>query len=149
MAGAMEYNKAPISVREGKLFIDGVEVGDGYSVNIKFTPEVSKNRFLGDRTSSSRWIGGDYTGTMTRGRSNAFLKDAIASWRETGKTPEFTITGIATDKGSDYYAETGKEDTVTAVGCVLSGDFSLLDLDTNGDVLKDTINFNCFDVITG
>ena len=36
----MNYNKSPISMREGKVFIDGVECFDGVKCNIKFTPDV-------------------------------------------------------------------------------------------------------------
>lgn len=36
----MEYNKNPISLREGKVFIDGVECLDSVNCTIKFTPDV-------------------------------------------------------------------------------------------------------------
>ena len=114
MANAMEYNMSPISLKEGKIFVNGVECGDGFNINIKFTPDVWTGSVLGRRGKSSRWLNGAYSGTMTRGRTNAFIKDAITHYMETGETPEITIQGIQNDKGSDYYAETGKVETVTA-----------------------------------
>ena len=149
MAKAMEYNMSPISLKEGKIFVNGVECGDGFSINIKFTPDVWTGSVLGRRGKSSRWLNGAYSGTMTRGRTNAFIKDAITHYMETGETPEITIQGIQNDKGSDYYAETGKVETVTAVGCVLTGDLTLLNLDVDGDIFKDTINFNAAEVLYG
>ena len=74
---AMEYNKSPISLREGKAFLDGVEVLDSIKMNIKFTPEVWTGRQLKEKIPSSRWIGGTLTGDMTRRRSTPFLKDKI------------------------------------------------------------------------
>lgn len=50
------------------------------------------------------------------------------------------------DKGSDYYQMYGS-DTVTAVGCVFTGDIPLMALDTAGGVREDAISFNAKDVI--
>ncbi len=64
----MQYNKNPISMREGKMFIDGIEVLDSIKCEIKFTPDVWTGRQLGERTPSSRWLGCEITGTITRRR---------------------------------------------------------------------------------
>ena len=90
----MEYNKNPISLREGKIFIDGVECVDGVNCTIKFTPDVWSGKQLGERTNSSRWLGYNITGTITRRRSNNWLKtknqgDTLR--RE--QTPEMKIQG--------------------------------------------------------
>ena len=70
----MQYNKNPISLREGHAFIDGVEVMDDVKMNINFTPEVWTGRQLGEKTPSTRWIGATITGSMTR---RATVLDAI------------------------------------------------------------------------
>lgn len=90
----MQYNNNPISLREGKAFIDGVEVMDSIKMEIKFTPDVWTGRQLGERTPSSRWLGCDITGTMTRRRSTNWLKEAIKRYNKTKETPEFTIQDI-------------------------------------------------------
>lgn len=142
----MEYNKSPISVREGKGYIDGVEVLDCVKLEINFTPDVWTGKQLGERTPSSRWLGYTITGTMTRRRSNNWLREKINEYRESGATPELTIQGIANDENSDYY-ETYGTDTVTAVGCVLTGDLNLTNLDSAGDILDDVISFNIKDIV--
>lgn len=142
----MEYNKSPISLREGKVFIDGVECFDGIKANIKFTPDVWTGRQLGEKTPSSRWLGYSITGSITRRRSTPWLKEVIQKYIDSGETPELTIQGIMDDKGSDYYKEHGSE-TITAVGCVLTGDINLIDLDTDGNVLDDVIGFNAKDIV--
>lgn len=142
----MQYNKNPISLREGKAFIDGVEVMDSIKLEIKFTPDVWTGRQLGERTPSSRWLGCDITGTMTRRRSTNWLKEAIKRYNKTKETPEFTIQGIMNDENSDYYAAHGTE-TVTCVGCVLTGDLNLINLDSAGQVVEDNIAFNIKDII--
>jgi len=50
------------------------------------------------------------------------------------------------DKNSDYYKEYGTN-TVTCVGCVLTGDLPLTMLDSGGDVVEDSISFNAKDVL--
>ena len=50
------------------------------------------------------------------------------------------------DAGSDYNKAHGNI-TCTAVGCVLTGDINLIDLDSNGDVVDDVINFNAKDIV--
>lgn len=143
---AMEYNKSPISLREGKVFIDGIECLDSVTCVINFTPDVWTGRQLGERTPSSRWLGASITGTMTRRRSTPWLKEAIKKYQTTKATPEFTIQGIMNDENSDYYAENGSE-TVTCVGCVLTGDLNLINLDSNGEVVDDSIAFNVKDIV--
>lgn len=142
----MNYNKSPISLREGKVFIDGVECLDGVKANIKFTPDVWTGKQLGERSPSSRYLGYTITGSITRRRSTPWLKEVIAKFKNTGETPEFTIQGIMNDEASDYYKEYGAN-TVTAVGCVLTGDINLIDLDSAGEIVDDVIGFNAKDIV--
>lgn len=142
----MEYNKNPISLREGKVFIDGVQILDGVNCTIKFTPDVWSGKQIGERTNSSRWLGYNITGTITRRRSTNWIATKITEYRKTGATPELTVQGIMDDKNSDYYAAHGS-DVVTCVGCVLTGDLSLTALDSGGEVVDDAINFNGKDLV--
>ena len=138
---AEKHNKSPISLREGKVFLDGIEVMDSVTCTINATPDVWTGRELGDKTPSSRWLGASYSGSITRRRSTRWLKEQLAHYRNTGRTPEFTIQGYSNDKGSDYYEVHGS-DLVTAVGCVITGDIPLMSLDSGGDVVTEVINFN-------
>ncbi|MCD7805687.1 MAG: phage tail tube protein [Oscillospiraceae bacterium] len=142
----MEYNKNPISLREGKIFIDGVECLDSIKCEIKFTPDVWTGRQLGEITQSSRWLGATISGTITRRRSTPWLREAIKKYMNDKGTPEFTIQGIMDDENSDYYAENGSE-TITCVGCVLTGDLNLINLDSGGEVVDDAISFNAKDIV--
>lgn len=142
----MQYNKNPISVREGKAFIDGVEVLDSVKLEIKFTPDVWTGRQLGERTPSSRWLGCQITGSMTRRRSTPWLREAIKRYNKTKETPEFTIQGIMNDENSEFFANNGAE-TITCVGCVLTGDLNLINLDSGGNVVDDVIAFNIKDIV--
>lgn len=142
----MTYNKNPISLREGKVFIDGVECLDSVKCKIKFTPDVWEGKQLGEKTPSSRWLGCKISGNITRRRSTPWLKDIISNYKKTGATPEITIQGIMDDKNSDYGAKYGS-DTVTCVGCVLTGDLPLTALDSAGDIVDDDIAFNAKDIV--
>lgn len=143
---SMKYNKNPISLREGKVFIDGVEVLDSVKCDIKFTPDVWTGRVIGERTPSSRWLGYAVTGSITRRRSTPWLKEKIAEYKKNGSTPEMTIQGIMNDENSDYYKDNGN-DTVTCVGCILTGDIPLTALDSAGEVVDDAISFNAKDIV--
>ena len=57
-----------------------------------------------------------------------------------------TIQGIMNDENSDYYKDNGN-DTVTCVGCVLTGDIPLTALDSAGEVVDDAISFNAKDIV--
>jgi len=141
-----EHNQSPISLREGKVFMDGVEVLDSVSCTVTFVPDVYSGRTLGRKGTDRRWIGHDITGTITRRRSTPWLKEAIKRYLETGRTPEFTIQGLMNDKGSDYYERYGS-DMVTVLGCVLTGDLPLTMLDSGGDVANETINFGGKEIV--
>jgi len=142
----MEYNKSPISLREGKVFIDGIEILDSVKCEIKFTPDVWSGKQLGEKTNSSRWLGYNIAGSITRRRSTPFIKELIKKYQSTGQTPELKIQGLMNDPASDYYAAYGS-DTVTAVGVVLTGDLPLTVLDSGGDIVDDVINFNAKDIV--
>ncbi len=142
----MKYNANPISLREGKVFIDGIEVLDCIKCEIKFTPDVWTGRQLGERTPSSRWLGCQITGTITRRRSTAWLPDIIKRYQRSGTTPEMTIQGIMNDSNSAYYDQNGS-DVVTCVGCVLTGDIGLTNLDSGGNVVEDAVSFNAKDLV--
>lgn len=45
----MQYNKNPISLREGHAFIDGVKVLDSVKMTVNFTPETWTGRQLGEK----------------------------------------------------------------------------------------------------
>lgn len=141
-----EYNKSPISLREGKVFLDGVEVMDSVKCDIKFTPEVWSGRQLGERTKSNRWLGYTIAVSITRRRSTPWLRDLIKKYIASGRTPEFKVQGVMNDENSDYFAEYGS-DTITAVGCVPTGDLTLTALDSNGEIVDDVIAFAAKDIV--
>lgn len=138
---SMKYNKNPISLREGSIFIDGVEVADSVNCTINFTPDTWTGRTLGETIPSTRWLGGSISGTITRRRSTDWLKQAIKKYIDSKETPEFTIQGIMDDKNSDYYDDFG-DTTVTVVGCVLTGDLNLITLESEGEIVDDSISFS-------
>ncbi len=141
-------NRQHIDVSQGKLLRDGVEVTDAVSFYVDFTPVTSTSRTLGHTGEDTRWKTFTLAGAMSEYRSTPWLIEAIKEYRNTGKTPEFTLTGIVTDESSDYYKEYGGQ-TVTVTGCIPSGAIRLLELDANGDLVQDTINFTAKDVQFG
>ena len=141
-----EYNKSPISIREGKTFIDGLEVMDSVTCSFKFTPEVWSGKQLGEQSDSSRWLGYKITGEITRRRSTPWIKEVVKNYTRTRRTPEFKIQGIMSDENSDYYQDHGT-DVTTLVGVVLTGDLPLTKLDSNGEIVDDVINFSAKGVV--
>ena len=141
------YNANPVALSEGKIFVDGVQIADGVKFELKFTPKVWSGKVLGERSSSSRWLGYEITGTITRRVMTPWYKEIVQKYQKDGVTPEMTIQGVMDDKGSDFYQKYGS-DVVTAVGCVFTGDIMLMALDTSSDgVREDAISFNAKDVI--
>ena len=142
MAKTKRVNKSPLSAREGKVYLDGTMVADSCKL---FTPKVWEGKCLGGKGTNRRWIGYDITGTVVEWKTTNMWKKKIQEYLKTGATPEFTIQGISEDKNSDYY-DINKGDKVTAVGCVMTGDIPLMDLDTDGDVVKETVKFGAKDL---
>lgn len=140
MENGITYNKRRTSLREGSVYLDGSKVLDAVKCEINFTPEVVESRSLKEKGLSRRWLGYDITGTITEFRTTPWLHDAIAKYIEDGVTPEFTLQGIQNDKNSDYYDSNGNI-KVTLKGVVLTGDLSLLNLDAEGELLQDEIEF--------
>lgn len=141
-----KYNKAPIHVSEGKAFLDGVEVMDCVTCTITVAVQTWTGKQLGERTPSTKVTGYNPTVNITRRRNTPWLKEMFAKYIKEGKTPEFTIQGIMQDEHSDYYSEHGS-DTITAVGCVPTGNLTLLNLNASEDILEDQLTFNAKDII--
>ena len=139
-------NKSPLSAREGKIYIDGTLVADACKFQLIFTPKVWEGKTLGEQGTNRRWIGYDITGTIEQWKTTPMYKKKVLEYIKTGKTPEMKIQGISEDKNSDYY-DINKGDTITAVGCVMTGDISLMELDTDGDEVKESIKFGTKDLV--
>ena len=136
----MGENRKPLSLKEGHIYIDGVEVMDAVKLTIVYTPTVWSGKMLGDKGTNRRWLGRDITGSIDEYRTTARWNNIVKQYENSGITPELTIQGIRTDKDSDFYEVSGRE-SVTVTGAVLTGDINLISLDTDGDVVKDSISF--------
>lgn len=142
----MAVNKRRVSLREGSLFLDGTKILDAVKCEAVYTPEVSESRALKEKGLSRRWIGHDITGTITEYRTTPWVSDAIKKYIATGVTPEFTLQGIQDDNNSDYYDKNGNI-SVTLTGVVLTGDLSLINLDAEGELMQDEIEFGAHDMV--
>lgn len=132
--------KVPRSMREGKAYIDGELVIDLITASIVFTPEVSEKRAVGEKGKTRRWMGYDVTGTITRYRTTPMFKKMVKKYLDSGATPTMTIVGMQDDPVADYDVAYGK-DTITVEDAVITGDISLLDLDTEGEFVQDEIEY--------
>ena len=113
---------------------------DAVKLTIVYTPNVWSGKMLGDKGTNRRWLGRDITGSIDEYRTTARWNNIVKQYENSGITPELTIQGTRTDKDSDFYEVSGSE-SVTVTGAVLTGDINLISLDTDGDVVKDSISF--------
>lgn len=97
----MSENKKPLSLEEGKIFIDGVEVIDAAKLTILYQPKVWSGKMLGDKGTNRRWLGRDITGTLDEYRTTPRFNNIVAKYENDGITPELTIQGVRVDKDSD------------------------------------------------
>lgn len=139
-------NKSPLSAREGKVYIDGYLVADCCKFSLVFTPKVWEGKALGDKGTNRRWVSYDITGLIEEWKTTNMWKKKVLEYIKTGKTPEIKITGVCEDKNSDYY-DINKGDTITVIGCVPTGDIPLMELDTDGDVVKESIKFGAKELV--
>lgn len=139
MAGE-RVNSRPLSAREGKAYIDGVVVYDACKFKVVFKPDVWGGKQLSEQGTNRRWIGYDIEVILEEWKTTNRYKDMVDKYLKSGVTPELTIQGIQTDKNSDFYDRNGSN-KITCVGCVPIDDIPLSDMDTDGDVVKDSVKF--------
>lgn len=142
-----KVNKNPVSARDGKVYLDGNLVADACKFEVNFTPNVWEGKALSERGTNRRWLGYDIKGTIDQWKTTPMYKKKILEYIQTGETPEFKIQAISEDKNSDYYKANGGNDIVTLIGCVLTGDIPLMSLDTDGDIMKQSISFGAYDLV--
>ena len=133
-------NRSPLSAREGKVYLDGILIADTCKFKVVFKPDVWSGKQLSEPGTNRRWIGYDIEVTIEEWKTTRRYRNMIDSYLKTGRTPELTIQGVQTDKNSDFY-EKNKSETVTCIGCVPTGDMNLIVMDTEGDVVKESITF--------
>ena len=133
-------NRSPLSAREGRVYLDGVLIADTCKFKVVFKPYVWSGKQLSEPGTNRRWIGYDIEVTIEEWKTTRRYRNMIDAYLKTGRTPELTIQGVQTDKNSDFYAA-NKSEKVTCIGCVPTGDMNLIDMDTEGDVVKESITF--------
>lgn len=140
MADTKRVNSSPLSAREGKVYIDGVLVADSCKFKVVFKPDVWSGKQLSEHGTNRRWIGYDIEVKITQWKTTRMYRTMIDKYLKSGITPEMTIQGVQTDTNSDFYVK-NKSEKVTCIGCVPTGDINLIDMDTDGDVVKEDITF--------
>lgn len=143
---ANRVNTSPLSAREGKVYVNGTLVADSCVFKVVFKPDVWEGKQLGRKGTNRRWIGYDIEVTIEQWKTNCFYREQINEYIKSGKTPELTIQGIQEDPNSDFYDLNGAEE-VTCVGCVPKDDINLIDCDTEGDVVKESITLGAYDIV--
>lgn len=142
----MSENIKPLSLVEGKAYIDGVEVMDSAKMTIRFVPKVANYRIVGKKGTHRRWVGYDITGTLDEYKTTNRYEQIVKDYISNGKTPEFTFQGIRTDQDSDYFETIGSE-SVTVTGAVITSEIPLLDIDSDGELVKESITFGARNVV--
>lgn len=143
---ASRVNTSPLSAREGKVYVDGTLVADSCVFKVVFKPDVWEGKQLGRKGTNRRWIGYDIEVTIEQWKTNRFYRKKIDEYIKNGVTPELKIQGIQEDPNSDFYDLNGAEQ-VTCVGCVPKDDINLIDCDTEGDVVKESITLGAYDIV--
>lgn len=144
---ADKYNDKPIMLSNAKVFDgDGHEILDTVKCSLILHLKNWTGKTLGSGGKrSTRVTGTEIDGSITRRKTTPFTKNFVNNFKE-GKVEEFIIQGQISDVDSDYYAMYGNE-TVTAYGCVPTGDITLFEADVDSENARDdTINFNVYDV---
>ncbi len=144
---ANKVNKRPLSAREGKVYLDGSLVADTCKFKLVFKPKLWEGKTLCEAGTNRRWIGYDITGEIEAWKTTPLYKKKVTEYIESGETPEFTIQAVSEDKHSDYY-EINKGEAITAIGCVFTDEIPLIDMDTDGDVVKESLKFGAYDLVS-
>lgn len=142
----MAENRHPVSLREGAVSLDGTKIMSAVKFKVVAIPKTAEAAVLGDQTPSTRWIGMSYRVEISEYKSTPWMEEALKKYKDTRRTPEFTVQGIQDDPGSDYQQENGVL-TVTATGCVMTSEIPLLELDTDGELIKRDITMAAKNVV--
>lgn len=103
------------------------------------TEDVVRMGVLGTGTKNYGWKG---TGTMELYYVSSRFRDLFLTFYATGVMPPFQLTIENSDNAS-----TAGTNTVTLMGCVLTGSLDLGKIDGASGILTETVNFSFTDVI--
>ncbi len=136
----------PTIAKLGKVYMDGQELGDCVRFVVTMTANVESGNTLGTTKKINRLLGFDAKVTVSRRRNSGWIRAAYREWKETGRWPDISMTGVTDDVASDYHKENGA-DKVTVLGMQPTGDITLLNLDADAGFVKDEITFLADEVI--
>ena len=135
-------NKRPLSVTNGRVYIDGVMVADCCKYSAVFTPKVWEGKALGDPGTNRRWIGYDITGLVEtvevramdpgtgkviaskKKLSNNLSTGSLAKGLVSGSTKVYIDPTVTTQEQADARASYLAEDVSYRLGsleCVCPG----------------------------
>lgn len=132
--------KDTISAREGRLYLDGVEVANCIKFEIKSVLKTVKAPILNKRIEGERVIGMETPeGKITSYRATSQFPKMIQQYKDTGQVAYFELMGVR----DDISANRGVE-RITVSDCFIK-EAVLMNFDAEGDLVKDEIPFACSD----
>lgn len=134
-----------MSMKEGRAFVNGEKVTTLTKFNAVFAPEVSKKRVVGQKGFTSKVLGYDITGNIEQFKATRWIRSAIKSYFQTGVFPKFDVQAVMDDPDADFTDAYGEE-RIQLIGVQLTGDIPLIDVDAEGEEIKEAVSFTAEEV---
>lgn len=136
----MSYDSGnTISAKEGRFFLDGEEVVNGIKLELEVEKEKVEIKRLGKRMTGHKSVGLSASGTITEYKATSKWVKVMQKFKDTGEDVYLTGVAILNDKASGRGAE-----VITIRGINIDS-ATLINMDAEGDVIKDEIPFTIED----
>ncbi|KGK88041.1 phage tail tube protein [Clostridium sp. HMP27] len=135
----MWESKNAISAKEGRFFLEGEEVLNGIKLEVEVEKEKVEIKRLGKRMTGHKSVGLSGSGTITEYRATSKWIKVLQRFKDTGEDVYLTCVAITNDTASGRGAE-----PITLYGVNIDS-LTLINMDAEGDVIKDEIPFTIED----
>ena len=129
-----------ISGKEGRAFLDGVELFQCKKIEATMEKEKSEVKVMGRRMTGHKTIGGAGTGTLTIYKATSQFVEIAQAYVKRGEDPYLTIETVTDDKSSGRGAER------VILRDVNLDSVMVANLDADAEVLEEEIPFTFEDL---
>lgn len=130
----------PVSSHQAALYMNGQHQTNCIGFKAVGTVDTKESRVIGQQTTKPRVRAVKFSGEMRFYKNSPWLAEYLKNVMQHQYTAAFDLMFFMDDDGSDYFKKFGKQ-KIQLTGCVITGDVTIMESNTNCDDLEETVQF--------
>ena len=130
----------PITSHQAAIYMNDVHQTNCTGFTFKATIDTKESRVIGQQATKPRIRAVKYSGDIKFYKRSPWLLEYVKYLQTHQYYLPFDLIGLVDDEGSDFYRLFGTQ-TINLENCVLNGDLTLMQSDTNCEDVEESVTF--------